>query len=78
MFDVTAVVKTMMINNDYTMTRLAKELSERMGKEYSVAGLSYRIKQKALHMSEFVVICDIFGYELKVKSQSKEENVWGL
>ncbi len=48
---------------------LRKEYENRIGKKSSQTGFAQKIRDQTFSVSQFQVICDIFGYELKVISR---------
>ena len=67
-------VKTMSIMNDLkkilldvnvNLTELAKALSKRLNKPYSMQNLSNKLRNETITHREMILIADILGYDLK-------------
>ena len=58
-------IKTLLAENDISITQLAKNLSEKTGKHYSQSNISQKLMRKTLKYEEAKIIGEILGYELK-------------
>ncbi len=58
-------IKTLLAENDISITQLAKDLSAKTGKHYSQSNISQKLKRKTLKYEEAKIIGEILGYELK-------------
>lgn len=58
-------IKTILAESDYTISRLAKELSKIVGKHYSQSNISQKLSRGTLKYEEAKLIGQILGYELK-------------
>lgn len=58
-------IKTILAESDYTISRLAKELSKIIGKHYSQSNISQKLSRGTLKYEEAKLIGQILGYELK-------------
>ena len=58
-------IKTLLAENDISITSLAKKLSEKTGKYYSQSNISQKRMRKPLKYEEAKLIGEILGYELK-------------
>ena len=67
-------IKTILAENDVSITQLAKEMTIRTGKFYSQSNISQKLLRGTLKFEEAKLIGLILGYELKyirVKSYIK-------
>ena len=58
-------IKTLLAENDVSITELAKELSKKTGKYYSQSNISQKLMRQTLKYEEAKLIGEILGYELK-------------
>jgi len=58
-------IKTILAESDYTISRLAKDLSKILGKHYSQSNISQKLSRGTLKYEEAKLIGQILGYELK-------------
>ncbi len=58
-------IKTLLLENDTTITSIAQELSKLTGKHYSQSNISQKLARKTLKYEEAKLIGLILGYELK-------------
>ncbi|MBQ7450170.1 LLM class flavin-dependent oxidoreductase [bacterium] len=58
-------IKTLLVQSGWTLKDLAKEMSVRIGKNYSSPMLSQKLYRENLHYKEAKIIADILGYCLK-------------
>jgi hypothetical protein len=58
-------IKTILAESDYTISRLAKDLSKIIGKHYSQSNISQKLSRGTLKYEEAKLIGQILGYELK-------------
>ncbi len=58
-------IKTLLAENDISITSLAKKLSEKTGKYYSQSNISQKLMRQTLKYEEAKLIGEILGYELK-------------
>ncbi|MBR1425123.1 hypothetical protein IJ579_06130 [bacterium] len=58
-------IKTILAENDVTITQVAKELSNVTGKHYSQSNISQKLMRGTLKYEEAKLIGQILGYELK-------------
>lgn len=58
-------IKTILAESDYTISRLAKDLSKITGKHYSQSNISQKLSRGTLKYEEAKLIGQILGYELK-------------
>lgn len=57
-------IKSMLSLNGMTMTQLARVMSERSGKKYTLASLYSKLKIESLSLKEAYLIADILGYQI--------------
>lgn len=58
-------IKTILAENDISITKLAKVMSEKTGKYYSQSNISQKLMRKTLKYEEAKLIGELLGYELK-------------
>lgn len=57
-------IKSLLGAKDITMKEVAKMLTEKTGKQYSLANLSSKLKRGTLIYNEVLLIADFLGYEI--------------
>ena len=57
-------IKILLLKENWTMTELAKELENKLGKPCSQSNLSHKLANKTLRYEEAKIIGDILGYDL--------------
>jgi len=58
-------VKTIIVQTNWTITEIAKEMTKITGKNYSGSNLSQKLSRKTLKYEEAKLIGEILNYELK-------------
>ncbi len=58
-------IKTILAENDVSITQLAKEMTAKTGKFYSQSNISQKLLRGTLKFEEAKLIGEILGYELK-------------
>ena len=58
-------VKTILAENDVSITRLAEMMSEKTGKYYSQSNISQKLMRGTLKFEEAKIIGELLGYQLK-------------
>lgn len=58
-------IKTILAENDVSITQLAKDMTQRTGKFYSQSNISQKLLRGTLKFEEAKLIGEILGYELK-------------
>ncbi len=58
-------IKTILAENDVSITQLAKYMTEASGKYYSQSNISQKLMRGTLKFEEAKLIGKILGYELK-------------
>ena len=57
-------IKKLAVDNGMTLTHLAKVISEKKGKNFSVQNLSTKLKKGTANFNELNIILDEMGYEI--------------
>ena len=57
-------IRKLMIDSDITLTQLAKIISEKKGKHYTVQNLSQKIRNNTLNALETDIILDALNYRI--------------
>lgn len=57
-------IKVLLARENWTLTEVAKEMSERTDKPYSRPNLSQKLTKQTLRYEEAKLIGDILGYDL--------------
>lgn len=58
-------IKTLLVEKNVTMKELARQLSEKTGKDCSLANLSAKLVRGTMDYNEVLLIAEILGYEIK-------------
>jgi len=58
-------VKTIIVQSNWTITEVAKEMTKMTGKNYSGSNLSQKLSRKTLKYEEAKLIGEILNYDLK-------------
>ena len=58
-------IKTILAENDVTITQIAKELTKITGKNYSQSNISQKLMRGTLKFEDAKIIGKILGYDLK-------------
>lgn len=69
MKDIEKTIKVMLATRKYTIVKLVNDYNERAGANYTRQAFSYKIKHSTLKLDEFIVICDILGFNLIVEAK---------
>lgn len=67
-------IKKLLINKDMTLTQLAKIISERKGKNFSIQNLSQKLKKDTLNLKELEIIMETLGYKICYLPQKTFKN----
>ncbi len=62
-------IKKLMIDNDMTLTELAKVISVKKKKSFSVQNFSQKLKNNTITLKEFEIILDALGYTIIFKKK---------
>lgn len=57
-------IKKLMIDNDINQTQLAKIISTKKKKSFSVQNFSQKLKNNTITLKEFEIILDTLGYNV--------------
>jgi len=58
-------IKVLLATENITLTQIAKEMTARTGKNYSMHNLSQKLSRKTLKFEEARLIAEILGYKIK-------------
>lgn len=58
-------IKSLLVARNITMKELAQMLSEKIGKEYSLANLSAKLSRGTLTYNEVLLVAELLNYEIK-------------
>ncbi|MCM1339202.1 MAG: hypothetical protein NC191_05990 [Muribaculaceae bacterium] len=58
-------IKMLLLENDTTITDIAKEMTKRTGKYFSRSNISQKLIRGTLKYEEALLIGEILGYDLK-------------
>lgn len=61
-------IKKLLIDKDITLTQLAKIISEKKGKNFSIQNLSQKLKNETINLRELEIILDALNYKIDRKS----------
>ena len=64
-------IKKLAVDNGMTLTHLAKVMSEKKGKNFSVQNLSTKLKKGTANFNELNIILDEMGYEIVFRACSR-------
>lgn len=67
-------MKKLLIDKDMTLTQLAKIISERKGKNFSIQNLSQKLKKDTLNLKELEIIMETLGYKICYLPQKTFKN----
>ena len=67
-------IKKLLIDKDMTLTQLAKIISERKGKDFSIQNLSQKLKKDTLNLKELEIIMETLGYKICYLPQKTFKN----
>lgn len=57
-------IKNLVADRDITLTKLAQMLSERLGRNYSLASLSQKLRNGTISYKEVLLISEILNYKI--------------
>jgi len=55
-------IRKLLIDNDYTLTKIAEVISRKKNKNFSVQNFSQKLKNGTVTLREFEIILDELGY----------------
>lgn len=62
-------IKKLAMDNAVTLTFLAKEISKRKGRPYSVQNLSAKLKKGTVNINELTMLMEILSYKIEFKKE---------
>lgn len=57
-------IKKLLIDKDITLTQLAKIISEKKGKNFSIQNLSQKLRNETINLRELEIILDALNYKI--------------
>jgi len=60
-------IKHLLIENELTLTDLARKLSEVKGEDYALQNLSKKINRETIPYKEVELIAEVLGYKIEFK-----------
>ena len=63
-------VKAMIVEQGYTMEKLAEELNNKYSTKESKANLSNKLKRGSLRYIDMLKIADVLGYGIEIRNKS--------
>jgi len=70
-------IRKLMIDNDCTLTQIAKIISKKKNKSFTVQNLSQKLKNGTVTLKEFEIILDELGYTISFHNK-KINNGFGI
>lgn len=61
-----AEIKYLLFKENSSITKIAKEMAQITGKEYTMRSLSQKLLRGTLRADEYKLIADILGYDVKL------------
>lgn len=62
-------IKILLVNENMTITELARKMSKFSGKKYTRNGISQKLIKGTLRYDELELICEVLGYKIEYKKQ---------
>lgn len=59
-------IKSLLVKECYTITKMAEEMTKKSGKKYTIKGLSQKLTNNTLRYEEFKLIVEILGYDIEL------------
>lgn len=59
-------IKSLLAKESYTLTRIANEMTVKVGKKYTVKTLSQKLTNNTLKYEEFKIMTEILGYSINL------------
>ena len=69
MFDVRRTIKAMMGSAGLSLRTLTEKFNEVTGQDITLQAMDYKIKKETMKMVEFVVVCDICGFDVRYRDR---------
>ena len=57
-------IKNLVADRDLTLTELAEKMGERLGRKYSLASLSQKLRNGTIPYKEVILISEILNYKI--------------
>ena len=57
-------IRKLLIDKDMTLTRLARVIAEKKGKNFSIQNLSQKLKNNTITLKEFEIILEALDYKI--------------
>ena len=57
-------IKNLVADRDITLTKLAEKMGERLGRKYSLASLSQKLRNGTISYREIMLIAEILNYKI--------------
>lgn len=67
--NIRAIVKSLLSLNCMTLTQLCDEMTKRTGKNYTLYGLTGKLKRESFSLKEAYIMADILGYDIKFEKR---------
>ncbi len=64
-------IKMLLLQENSTITEIAKKMSEKTNKKYTMRSLAQKLTRESLKVNEYKLIADILGYEIKLVKKQK-------
>lgn len=58
-------IKSLLALENITLTKVAEEMTNRTGKNYTMHNLSQKLSRKTIKFEEIILISEILGYKIK-------------
>lgn len=58
------VIKNLVADRDLTLTKLAEKMGEKLGRKYSLASLSQKLRNGTISYKEVMLIAEILNYKI--------------
>ncbi|MBR3889002.1 LLM class flavin-dependent oxidoreductase [bacterium] len=59
-------IKSLLVKECWTITKMAEAMSERTGRKYSIKTLSQKLTNNTIRYEEYKLIVDILGYSIEL------------
>lgn len=63
-------IKSLLLQEDITMTLLAEKLTKKAGKNITIDGISRKLTKGTMKYNEVKQIADILGYDIKFEKRN--------
>lgn len=64
-------IRKLMIDNDITLTKLARVIADKKGKHYTVQNLSQKLRNNTINATEIDIILDVLKYQILFYPKNK-------